>query len=82
MAMASAISPSFTTSGRCFMRMGITEVMGSTPRDIDFFQFFDEAEDGIEFGRKMRQIVVGNFDAGKTRDATDEVRIDGHGLSS
>ena len=63
------------------MRIGMTEVMGSTEFDVHFAQFLDESENGIELGREMRQVGIGHFDAAEMRNTTDEVRIDGHDLS-
>ena len=53
--MSSAQPPSVTRSSRFFIRMGVTEVIGSTPVDVDLVQLLDEAEDGVELAPQRLQ---------------------------
>ncbi len=46
--MSSAMPPSVTTSSRFFIAIGVTEVIGSTPVDIDLGELLDPGQNGVE----------------------------------
>ena len=75
---ASASPPSVTTSGRFFITIGVTEVIGSTPVDIDLGKLLDERQDGVDLAPQMLDLVVGNRNPRQMRDAADGRGINGH----
>ena len=77
--IASAMPPSVTSSLRIFIAMGVTDVIGSTPVDIDLRQLLDEGQHGIELARKMPDLVFGDRHARKMRDAANGFGVNGHG---
>ncbi len=76
--MSSAMPPSVTTSSRFFIAIGVTEVIGSTPVDVDLLQLLDEGQDGVELALQMLDLLLGDRDAGEMRDAADGGGVDGH----
>ena len=58
--------------------MGVTEVIGSTPVDIDLVELLDEGQDGVELALEVRHLLLGDGDPRKMRDAPDGRLIDGH----
>ena len=73
--------PSVTTSSRFVMRIGMTEVIGSTPVDVDLVELLDEGRMALSLALQMRHLVFGHRDAGQMRDAADGRLIDRHGVS-
>ncbi len=50
-------SPSVTASARSGSAIGVTEVIGSTPVDVDLAQLLHEAEDAAELGRDAVEVA-------------------------
>src|SRR5215831_20442039 len=48
--------------------------------DVDLRQLLHEGENGVEFAPQMLDLVLGNPNARKLRDAADGIGIDGHGM--
>jgi hypothetical protein len=78
--MSSALLPSVTASARFFISIGVTEVIGSTPRHVDLVQLLDETEDRVQFALHPRRFFVGDGDAGEFGDALDGGKVDGHAI--
>ena len=67
-----------TTSSRIGSLIGMTEVIGSTPVDVDRLQRLDEGEDGVDLALQMRGFRVADGDVRETRNAANGGEIDGH----
>ena len=76
--ISSGMPPSVTTSARFFISIGVTEVIGSTPVDVDLGQLLDEGQDGVELALKVLDLLLGDRDAREMRDAADGSGVDGH----
>ena len=76
--MSSGMPPSVTTSARFFIAMGVTEVIGSTPVDVDLRQVLDEGQHGVDLVLEVLDLVLGNRDAREMGDAADGCGVDGH----
>ena len=76
--MSSGLPPSVTTSSRIFIFIGVTEVIGSTPVDVDRLQLLDPGQDGVELALAVLDLVIRHGDAGEMRDAADGFGVDGH----
>src|SRR6266567_5495567 len=48
--------------------------------DIDLRQLLDEGENGVEFAPQVLDLVLGNRNARKLRDAANGIGIDRHGM--
>ena len=70
--------PSVTTSSRFFIAIGVTEVIGSTPIDIDLGQLLDEGEDRVQLAAQMLHLAVGDSDTGQMGNSANGRRIDRH----
>ena len=70
--------PSVTLSSRIFIAMGVTEVIGSTPVDIDLRELFDKRQNGIELALEIVHLLLGNRNAGEMGNAADGIGINGH----
>jgi hypothetical protein len=76
--ISSAMPPSVTTSSRCFIAIGITETIGSTPSTFTSESCSTKRQHGVELALQVLDLVVGNRDARQMRDAADGGGIDGH----
>ena len=75
------MSPSVTTSARFFIVIGVTEVIGSTPVDVDLRELLDERQHGVEFALQMLDLLVGDRNPGEMGNTSDGCGINGHGAS-
>ena len=70
--------PSVTLSSRIFIAIGVTDVIGSTPVDIDLAELLDEGQDGVELALKVFHLILGDRDPRQMRNAADGIGVDGH----
>ena len=78
--MSAALPPSVTLSCRFFIAIGVTDVIGSTPVDIDLVELLDETQNGVELAGHALRIGIRHGNAGKVRDALHGLEINGHAM--
>ena len=76
--MASAMPPSFTTSCRFFISIGVTEVIGSTPSTLTSVELLDKGQHGIDLALQVRHFLVLDRDPRQMRDPPGRGCIDCH----
>ena len=70
--------PSVTTSSRQVSAIGVTEVIGSTPVDVDLVQLLHEAEDAGELRRQRLEVGLRHLDAREVRHPARGILVDRH----